>query len=280
MRALIIEDEKAAVRNLKAAIDELGRDIEVIGQLDSIAASIEWLREQPAPDLLFLDIHLADGSAFEIFEHVDITCPIIFTTAYDEYALRAFKVNSVDYLLKPIDADDLRQALDKLERLGGQKPTAQPDDNYRAILRALGGERNYKSHFLIPAKGDRLIPIETETILYFHIANGQVKAVDDTGREHLFPQTLDELADGGRSARRASGSTGACPSPSVSRRPSGSSSARPGRRNSRRGFRGSDHTSPGVPPSPPGSGVSPPSSGVGSAGVPVEWVLSISCCTR
>lgn len=120
MRALIIEDEKAAVRNLKAAIDELGRDIEVIGQLDSIAASIEWLREQPAPDLLFLDIHLADGSAFEIFEHVDITCPIIFTTAYDEYALRAFKVNSVDYLLKPIDADDLRQALDKLERLGGQ----------------------------------------------------------------------------------------------------------------------------------------------------------------
>lgn len=195
MRALIIEDEKAAVRNLKAAIDELGRDIEVIGQLDSIAASIEWLREQPAPDLLFLDIHLADGSAFEIFEHVDITCPIIFTTAYDEYALRAFKVNSVDYLLKPIDADDLRQALDKLERLGGQKPTAQPDDNYRAILRALGGERNYKSHFLIPAKGDRLIPIETETILYFHIANGQVKAIDDTGREHLFPQTLDELAD-------------------------------------------------------------------------------------
>lgn len=195
MRALIIEDEKAAVRNLKAAIDELGRDIEVIGQLDSIAASIEWLREQPAPDLLFLDIHLADGSAFEIFEHVDITCPIIFTTAYDEYALRAFKVNSVDYLLKPIDADDLRQALDKLERLGGQKPTAQPDDNYRAILRALGSERNYKSHFLIPAKGDRLIPIETETILYFHIANGQVKAVDDTGREHLFPQTLDELAD-------------------------------------------------------------------------------------
>ena len=195
MRALIIEDEKAAVRNLKAAIDELGCDIEVIGQLDSIAASIEWLREQPAPDLLFLDIHLADGSAFEIFEHVDITCPIIFTTAYDEYALRAFKVNSVDYLLKPIDADDLRQALDKLERLGGQKPTAQPDDNYRAILRALGGERNYKSHFLIPAKGDRLIPIETETILYFHIANGQVKAVDDTGREHLFPQTLDELAD-------------------------------------------------------------------------------------
>lgn len=195
MKTLIIEDEKAALRNLKAAMYEVDADFEIVGETDSVVGSLEWFATHPMPELVFMDIHLADGAAFGIFEHVDITCPIIFTTAYDEYALRAFKVNSVDYLLKPIDADDLRQALDKLERLGGQKPTAQPDDNYRAILRALDGERNYKSHFLIPAKGDRLIPIETETILYFHIANGQVKAVDDTGREHLFPQTLDELAD-------------------------------------------------------------------------------------
>ena len=195
MKTLIIEDEKAALRNLKAAMKEVDADFDIVGETDSVTGTVEWFASHPMPELVFMDIHLADGSAFGIFEQTDITCPIIFTTAYDEYALRAFKVNSVDYLLKPIDADDLRQALDKLERLGGQKPTAQPDDNYRAILRALGGERNYKSHFLIPAKGDRLIPIETETILYFHIANGQVKAVDDTGREHLFPQTLDELAD-------------------------------------------------------------------------------------
>ena len=195
MKTLIIEDEKAALRNLKAAMKEVDAEFDIVGETDSVTGALEWFAAHPMPELVFMDIHLADGSAFGIFEHIDITCPIIFTTAYDEYALRAFKVNSVDYLLKPIDADDLRQALDKLERLGGQKPTAQPDDNYRAILRSLDGERNYKSHFLIPAKGDRLIPIETETILYFHIANGQVKAVDDTGREHLFPQTLDELAD-------------------------------------------------------------------------------------
>ena len=117
MKALIIEDEKAAVRNLMALLGEVDPDIEVIDVLDSITDSVEWFQSHPMPELIFLDIHLADGSAFEIFGHVDISCPIIFTTAYDEYALKAFKVNSVDYLLKPIDADDIRKALDKLSRL-------------------------------------------------------------------------------------------------------------------------------------------------------------------
>ena len=103
MKALIIEDEKAAVRNLMALLGEVDPDIEVIDVLDSITDSVEWFQSHPMPELIFLDIHLADGSAFEIFGHVDISCPIIFTTAYDEYALKAFKVNSVDYLLKPID---------------------------------------------------------------------------------------------------------------------------------------------------------------------------------
>ena len=99
MNALIIEDEKAAVRNLTALLSEAAPHIGVVAVLDSIAESIDWFRANAMPDLIFLDIHLADGSAFEIFEHVDISCPIIFTTAYDEYALRAFKVNSIDYLL-------------------------------------------------------------------------------------------------------------------------------------------------------------------------------------
>lgn len=116
MKALIIEDEKAAVRNLMALLGEVDPDIEVIDVLDSITDSVEWFQSHPMPELIFLDIHLADGSAFEIFGHVDISCPIIFTTAYDEYALKAFKVNSVDYLLKPIDADDIRKALDKNPR--------------------------------------------------------------------------------------------------------------------------------------------------------------------
>ena len=101
MKYLIIEDEKAAARNLKA---------ELIDVLDSVADTIDWFGCHAMPELVFMDIHLADGSAFEIFEHTDITCPIIFTTAYDEYALRAFKVNSIDYLLKPIDKEEMRSA--------------------------------------------------------------------------------------------------------------------------------------------------------------------------
>ncbi|WP_301706572.1 LytTR family DNA-binding domain-containing protein, partial [uncultured Parabacteroides sp.] len=95
MKALIIEDEKAAVRNLQALLSEVAPDMEILAVLDSITETIDWFGTHDMPDLVFLDIHLADGSAFEIFGHVEISCPIIFTTAYDEYALKAFKVNSI-----------------------------------------------------------------------------------------------------------------------------------------------------------------------------------------
>ena len=120
MKTIIIEDEKAAVRNLKALLQEVNPGIEVETSLDSIASSLDWFATHPMPDLLFMDIHLADGSAFEIFDHVDITCPIIFTTAYDEYALRAFKVNSVDYLLKPIARERLQATLQRLQARAGK----------------------------------------------------------------------------------------------------------------------------------------------------------------
>ena len=135
------------------------------------------------PELIFLDIHLADGSAFEIFGHVDISCPIIFTTAYDEYALKAFKVNSVDYLLKPIDADDIRKALDKLSRLQSTAVEKEAID-YSAVMQALKR-----------VKGDKLLPVSVDMILFFYIADGNVKAVMTDGKEYLFTQTLDELAD-------------------------------------------------------------------------------------
>ncbi len=117
MKTLIIEDEKAALRNLKAVIGETAADLEIVGETDSVLDTVQWFKDHPMPDLVFMDIHLADGSAFEIFEYVAIKCPIIFTTAYDEYALKAFKVNSIAYLLKPISCDDLQAALDKLEEL-------------------------------------------------------------------------------------------------------------------------------------------------------------------
>lgn len=199
MKALIIEDEKAALRNLKALIRETDPDILVAGETDSIVDSIDWFRSHPMPDLVFMDIHLADGSAFEISHHVDITCPIIFTTAYDEYALRAFKVNSIDYLLKPITKADLESALAKLKRLGRSAKEGngarEEEPDYGRLIRELRKAENYKTHFLVPAKGNKFIPLAADAILYFHIADGCVKAVDQDRKEYLFPQTLDEVAE-------------------------------------------------------------------------------------
>lgn len=178
MKTLIIEDEKAALRNLKAVMQEVNTDFEIVGEVDSIFDGVEWFRTHPMPELVFMDIHLADGLAFDICAQVDITCPIIFTTAYDEYALRAFKVNSVAYLLKPISRTDLQEAMHKLELLGGQVK-----------------EENYKTHFLMPVKGDKLLPVSVEAIQYFYISNGLVKAVDSEGKEFVFSQSLDELAE-------------------------------------------------------------------------------------
>jgi len=193
MKALLIEDEKAAVRNLQALLLEVAPDVEILAVLDSIIETIDWFGTHAMPDLVFLDIHLADGSAFEIFSHVEIACPIIFTTAYDEYALRAFKVNSIDYLLKPIDGHDIRKALDKMDCLHGE--SSSPGNDYSSLIRALKKEESYKTHFLVPAKGDKLIPVSADMILFFHIDDGVVKAVLADGKECLFPQTLDELAD-------------------------------------------------------------------------------------
>ena len=117
MKTVIIEDEKAAVRNLTSLLYEVKPEAEIDAVLDSIGSTIEWFGSHPMPDLVFMDIHLADGSAFEIFEHISITSPIIFTTAYDEYALRAFKVNSIDYLLKPIGKEDIEHSFEKLNSL-------------------------------------------------------------------------------------------------------------------------------------------------------------------
>ena len=195
MKALLIEDEKAAVRNLQALLLEVAPDVEILAVLDSIIETIDWFGTHAMPDLVFLDIHLADGSAFEIFSHVEIACPIIFTTAYDEYALRAFKVNSIDYLLKPIDGHDIRKALDKMDCLHGESSSPGNEPDYSSLIRALKKEESYKTHFLVPAKGDKLIPVSADMILFFHIDDGVVKAVLADGKECLFPQTLDDLAD-------------------------------------------------------------------------------------
>lgn len=201
MKTIIIEDEKAAVRNLTSLLEEVCPEVEIITVIDSISGTIEWFASQPMPELVFMDIHLADGSAFEIFEHIRISCPIIFTTAYDEYALRAFKVNSIDYLLKPIGRSDIERALEKMKSLH-HSATNQPEQTSTAshedllqLMRNLKRQENYKTHFLIPAKGDKLLPVPVEMIQLFYIKDCQVKAVLTDGTEHSFPQTLDELSE-------------------------------------------------------------------------------------
>lgn len=192
MKALIIEDEKAAVRNLTALLQEVDPQVEVIAVLDSVTDSVAWLEANPAPDIVFMDIHLADGSSFEIFDHTRIDCPIIFTTAYDEYALKAFKVNSIDYLLKPIGLADLKHAFEKLKTLH----TAQDSqESLSALIHSLQKRDRYKTHFLIPYKGDKLLPLAVDQVQYFCISGGVTKAVVSERESYGLPYTLDELAE-------------------------------------------------------------------------------------
>ena len=181
MKTVIIEDEKAAVRNLTSLLYEVKPEAEIDAVLDSIGSTIEWFGSHPMPDLVFMDIHLADGSAFEIFEHISITCPIIFTTAYDEYALRAFKVNSIDYLLKPIGKEDIEHSFEKLNSLNASgsssvgKQSSQ-DMEWLQLIHSLKKQENYKTHFLIPLKGDKLLPVSVDKNQLFYNKDFQVKA--------------------------------------------------------------------------------------------------------
>ena len=190
MKALIIEDEILAAQSLQKLVQEVAPDTEVIGVLQSIEESVAWFDENSMPDLVFMDIHLADGSSFAIFEQVQITCPVIFTTAYDEYALKAFEVSSIDYLLKPINRNDLTRAMNKFKTfVGGQSANNEAIDT---LLRQIGMKMNYKSCFLVPER-DKLIPLATANIAYFYIDTKTVKAISMDGHTYYMSQTLDDI---------------------------------------------------------------------------------------
>lgn len=191
MKALVIEDEILASKHLLQVLEQVG-DISVIAVLDSITETVEWFRNNPQPDIVFMDIHLADGSAFEIFNHADIACPIVFTTAYDEYAMKAFKVNSIDYLLKPIEPADVQAALNKLKGLSGSETMKSALNNF---ITSYGKTSKYRKHFLIPSKGDKLIPLQTSDLACFYIDAGMVKAFSSDGKAYKFDYTLEELEE-------------------------------------------------------------------------------------
>ena len=168
MNVLIIEDEQHAAQRLMNLLRETDRDITILDTLDSIESSIKWLQENPNPDLIFLDIQLADGLSFAIFDQVEVKSPVIFATAYDEYAIKSFELNSIDYLLKPIKLERLQASLDKFEKL---RPTSTPDQISQQLQNMIldyhEKNKSYRSRFLVN-KADSMIPISAEDIAYLY----------------------------------------------------------------------------------------------------------------
>jgi DNA-binding LytR/AlgR family response regulator len=194
MNILIIEDERFSAHQIEKILKALLPDVRILGVLESVAQSVKWCKANPAPDLILMDIQLSDGSSFDIFPQVNITSPVIFITAYDEYALQAFKVNSIDYLLKPIDKNELAQSLEKLKRLIQFKGFAsQPD--MTAILNTLREAKpNYKTRFLVKT-GQTFITVFTHEIAYLFADHKVSYLVTKEGKKLLIDQTLEELED-------------------------------------------------------------------------------------
>ena len=193
MKVVIVEDEAPAFRRLQKILEEIDPSIEIVEVLDSVEESIVWLKDHDQHDLIFMDIQLSDGLSFEIFDSVRITSPVIFTTAFDEYTLRAFKVNSIDYLLKPIKKEELESSLAKLDQLKSSLAERAPQQDLNALIKAIKlDDRKFKTRFLVK-KGDELHSVETSEISHFQTRNGVVHLITKTGKDHIMDFTLDEL---------------------------------------------------------------------------------------
>jgi len=190
MKAIIIEDEELAAQRLRALINECDPGIEVTAMLESISDSIAWFRQNPQPDLIFLDIHLEDGLSFTIFEEIKIKVPIIFTTAFDEYAIKAFKMKSIDYLLKPILREDLCRSIEKYKEWQGDK--GQFVDLNELIQIIAPREDSYRKRFSV-AVGDKLRTIEVKDIAYFFSSSNITFAVTFNKRQYSLNQSINNL---------------------------------------------------------------------------------------
>lgn len=194
MHVLIIEDEPAAARRLAKMLEICLPEATVIGELDTIDEAVAWFQENDMPDLAFFDIHLADGASFEIFKEVSVTCPIIFTTAYDQYALEAFKVNSIDYILKPLKQADLAQAIAKFQRLyQGQTPTEEAPPDYNALLEALPAQPQQFQKRIVIKYGQHIKALEIADAAYFYIEAKVTLLCTFAGKTYPVDQNLDQL---------------------------------------------------------------------------------------
>jgi two-component system LytT family response regulator len=191
MKALIVEDEILAAQNLVKILFDIG-SFDSINTLDSINDTVEFLKGNDKPDILFLDIHLADGSAFEIFDKVQVDCPVVFVTAYSEYALKAFRLTSIDYLLKPLDIFDVKRAIDKLKRL--KRASGMHENELKNLISYFKKNVEFKSHFLIKIEDDKLVPLKSEDIAFLYSNNGVVKAFTSDRKTFTMDHTLDQIA--------------------------------------------------------------------------------------
>lgn len=186
MNCLIVEDETFAADHLIYLLNTYHPNIQVIGRTESVVNTIDWLKQHPV-DLILMDVHLSDGISFAIFEQLDITTPIIFCTAYDTFAIKAFSVNSISYLLKPIDADELNQAIHKLYSL--QQTDVKSTPEYNELI---SPENNYQQRFLIN-QGSKLIPLSAAQIAYVFTSNKTVIIVTEDNKQYQFDATLDQM---------------------------------------------------------------------------------------
>ncbi len=201
MNVFIIEDEELAVRKLSRLLHEIDPTLNIVGTAPSVRASVKWLEtntpgQSNAPDLILMDIELADGQSFEIFEQTTVTAPVIFTTSYDEYALRAFKVNSIDYLLKPIKRHELEAGLEKYRKLSKEAPTdLRPQMSIDALVQQLRQQvapADYRKRFLVRHLS-QWVPVEVSDIAYFNSEAGVSLFRTRTNQKFTLDYTLDEL---------------------------------------------------------------------------------------
>jgi DNA-binding LytR/AlgR family response regulator len=189
---LVIEDEEAASRRLQKMVQEVLPDAQMLPVLVSIHSAVEWLNNNTPPHLIFLDVHLADGESFEIFKNVTVSSPIIFTTAYDQYALEAFKVNSIDYLLKPIKKEELQRSIDKYLNLTASK---EPNINIEKLLSSLHQKNvSYKERFVV-RYGEHIRTIETHDAAYFYTENKINFLVTRESKRYAIDYNLDQLEE-------------------------------------------------------------------------------------
>ncbi|WP_316810002.1 LytTR family DNA-binding domain-containing protein [Pedobacter heparinus] len=192
MKVLIVEDEVPAAQRLQSLLAEYG-GMTILEVLPSVESTVKWLQLHPLPDLIFLDIHLSDGLSFEIFKQMTVKCPVIFCTAYDQYALDAFQLHSIDYLLKPIQYDKLYKSLEKMKDIRQSFSTSADPVQMNDIVNMIKkGEASYKSRFMVKS-GAKIKTIKTDDIAYFYSHNKLSLLVTGQGEKFPIDYALDEL---------------------------------------------------------------------------------------